>query len=141
IGSADQGWVAWFLRAAIADLPISICGNGKQVRDLLFVDDLLDAYDAAVMHIDSVAGEVFNVGGGPERTMSIWAELAPHLSRLVGRPLHPKVTDWRPGDQRIYVSDIRKAEQALGWRPVIGVEEGLRRLYDWTVANLGHLAS
>jgi len=141
VGLEDQGWVAWFIASVLRGRPVSVCGNGTQVRDLLFIDDLLDAYDLAVARIDSVAGEVFNVGGGPERTMSIWAEFAPILERLVGRTTEARYGDWRPGDQRIYVSDIRKAAAALGWRPKITVEDGIRRLHDWTLANLERLGT
>ncbi|HUE37858.1 MAG TPA: GDP-mannose 4,6-dehydratase, partial [Candidatus Binatia bacterium] len=117
----------------------SICGNGKQVRDVLFVEDLLDAYDAAVARIGSVAGEVFNVGGGPDRTISIWMEFAPLLERLVGRAVHVTHTDSRAGDQRIYVSDVRKAMRVLDWQPAVGVEDGIGGLHAWTVENLGRL--
>ena len=139
VGLEEQGWIAWFLAAALGDRPISICGDGKQVRDVLFVEDLLDAYDAAIARIDAVAGEVFNIGGGRDRTMSIWREFEPILRRLIGREIAASYVDWRPGDQRIYVSDIRKAERLLGWRPRVGVEEGIRRLYEWTVDHLEQL--
>ncbi|HDQ71626.1 MAG TPA: NAD-dependent epimerase/dehydratase family protein [Chloroflexi bacterium] len=135
MGVEDQGWVAWFIIAAITGKPITIYGDGKQVRDVLFVDDLLDVYDAAVSHIDAAAGQVFNVGGGPENTMSVWAEFGPILERLMGRSIPVDYSDWRPGDQRIYVSDIRKAGAMLGWRPQVGVEEGVARLYQWVVGH------
>jgi len=141
MGLEDQGWVAWFLAAALRGRTISICGNGKQVRDMLFIEDLLDAYDAAVRSIDSVAGEVFNIGGGPERTLSIWVEFAPLLERIVGRRVEGAHTAWRPGDQRIYVSDVRKAARILGWQPSVGIEAGIRRLHEWTGANLERLAT
>ncbi len=135
MGVEDQGWVAWFIIAALTGKPITIYGNGKQVRDVLFVDDLLNAYDAAVAHVDVAAGQVYNVGGGPERTMSIWAEFGPILEHIVGRPIPVNYADWRPGDQPIYISDVRKAGRDLGWQPHVGVEEGIRRLYDWVAAN------
>ncbi len=135
MGVEDQGWVAWFIIAAVTGKPITIYGDGKQVRDVLFVDDLLDCYDAAVSHVEVAAGQVFNVGGGPAHTMSVWAEFGPILERLMGRPIPVDYSDWRPGDQRIYVSDIRKAEEVLEWRPQVGVEEGIERLYEWVVAN------
>lgn len=135
MGVEDQGWVAWFIIAAVTGKPITIYGDGKQVRDVLYVDDLLDAYDAAVSHIDAAAGEVFNVGGGPDNTMSVWREFDPILERLLGRTIPVDYSDWRPGDQRIYVSDIRKAGAMLGWRPQVGVEEGVARLYQWVVDN------
>jgi len=139
LGIEDQGWLAWFVRAALADRPISICCNGKQVRDVLFVEDLLDAYDAAIARIGSVAGAVFNVGGGPDRTISIWMEFAPLLERLVGRAVRVTHTDSRAGDQRIYVSDVRKAMRVLDWQPAVDVEDGIRGLHAWTVENLGRL--
>ncbi|MGD2104232.1 MAG: GDP-mannose 4,6-dehydratase [Anaerolineae bacterium] len=135
MGVEDQGWVAWFVIAAVQGKPITIYGDGKQVRDVLFVDDLLDAYDAAVERIETAAGEVYNIGGGPEHTMSVWAEFQPLLEGLVGRSIPVTYDDWRPGDQRIYVSDIRKAERELGWRPRVGVNEGIRRLYEWVESN------
>jgi len=135
MGVEDQGWVAWFAIAAVQGEPITIYGDGKQVRDVLYIDDLLNAYDAAVERGSGVAGEIYNVGGGPAHTMSIWEEFRPLLERLVGRSIPVSYADWRPGDQRIYVSDIRKAEEELGWRPRVGVEEGVERLYEWVAAN------
>lgn len=130
-GIEDQGWVAWFIIAAIKSRPIRIYGNGKQVRDVLFIEDLLGAYDALVANIDRSAGQVYNIGGGPENTMSIWTEFGPQLERLLGRPIPVTHGEWRPGDQPVYISDIRKAERELGWRPHISVEEGTRRLFAW----------
>ncbi len=135
MGVEDQGWVAWFIIAAVTGQPITIYGNGKQVRDVLFIDDLLDAYDAAIARIDVAAGQVYNVGGGPAHTMSIWTEFGPILERLIGHPIPVSGDDWRPGDQPIYISDIRKAGRDLGWQPRVRVEEGILRLYDWIVAN------
>ncbi len=135
MGMEDQGWIAWFIIAAVTGKPITIYGNGKQVRDILFIDDLLDAYQAAIDHIDVAAGQIYNIGGGPLNTLSVWAELGPKLQELMGRKIDVRWSDWRPGDQRIYVSDTRKAERELGWRPRIGVDEGVRRLYEWVVAN------
>lgn len=134
-GVEDQGWVAWFIIAALLGKPITIYGNGKQVRDVLFVEDLLDAYDAAITHIDRAAGEVYNVGGGPAHQLSIWREFEPLLAELLGREIPVAWDDWRPGDQRIYVSDIRKAARELGWQPKVGVVEGIQRLYAWVAAH------
>ena len=134
-GIEDQGWVAWFVIAAVKGHPISIYGDGKQVRDLLFVNDLVAAYDAAIDHIDVTAGEVFNLGGGRDNTISIWTEFAPMLERMVGKELYVKHGDWRPGDQRVYISHIRKAERVLGWKPQINVEEGVRLLTAWVKEN------
>jgi CDP-paratose 2-epimerase len=134
-GIEDQGWLAWFIIAALKKRPITIYGNGKQVRDVLFIDDLLDAYEAAVQRAEDVAGEVYNVGGGPQNTLSVWAEFGPLLERLLEEPVPVQVSDWRPGDQHIYVSDIRKAERELGWSPHVSVEEGVSRLFYWIQAN------
>jgi CDP-paratose 2-epimerase len=136
-GVEDQGWVAWFIIAAVTGKPITIYGDGKQVRDVLFVEDLLNAYDAALANLDKAAGQVYNLGGGPDKTMSIWKEFRPILERLLGRPVPTACGDWRPGDQRIYVSDIHKAERELGWTPKVGVSEGVQRLYDWVQVNRG----
>ena len=135
MGVEDQGWVAWFIIAVLTGQPITIYGDGKQVRDVLFVDDLLNAYDAAIAYIDVAAGQVYNVGGGPAHTMSVWTEFGPILERLMGRSIPVSYDGWRPGDQRVVICDIRKAERELGWRPRVGVEEGIRRLYEWVVAN------
>jgi len=135
-GVEDQGWVAWFVIAAAAGRKMTIYGDGKQVRDLLFVDDLLDAYDLAVTHIKTTAGMVFNVGGGAKNVISVWEEFAPILEKRVGHSLQVERSDWRPGDQRIYVSDIRKAQKELGWSPKVGVEEGIQKLHDWVRNNI-----
>jgi CDP-paratose 2-epimerase len=139
-GIEDQGWVAWFVIAALKGCPITIYGDGKQVRDVLFIDDLLDAYEAAVQNIKVAAGRVYNIGGGPENTMSVWAEFGPLLENLLGRPIEISYADWRPGDQRVYVSDIRKAARELGWQPRFSVQEGVQRLFAWVRDNLGLFA-
>ncbi len=130
-GIEDQGWVAWFVIAALTGRPITIYGDGKQVRDVLYIDDLLDVFDAAVERIDVAAGQVYNIGGGPENAVAIWAEFGPILERILGRPIPVRYGPWRPGDQRVYISDIRKAQRELGWRPRVPFEEGLRRLVTW----------
>ena len=132
-GVEDQGWVAWFLIAAVTGKPITIYGDGKQVRDLLWVDDLMDLYETVVQKIDVAAGQVYNAGGGPENTLAVWQELGPLLTGLMGRQVPVIYDDWRPGDQPIFVADIRKAERDLGWRPRTTREEGVRRLYEWVV--------
>ena len=117
--------------AAVQNKPITIYGDGKQVRDVLFVEDLLNAYDAAVANIDQAAGEVFNVGGGPANTISVWKEFAPILEKKLGKKIPTEISTWRPGDQKIYVSDISKAKDILQWQPEVGVEEGIARLVEW----------
>ena len=136
-GTEDQGWVAHFVISAMTGRPITIYGDGKQVRDLLFVTDLVAAMRAAVERIDRTAGRVYNIGGGPEHTLSVWHEFAPLLAEILGRPLDPPAfRPWRPGDQKVYVSDIRKAMRDLDWRPQVGVREGLTRLAEWVRENL-----
>lgn len=142
-GVEDQGWVAWFTIAHEFRKPMTVFGTGKQVRDLLFVDDLIEAYLAAVENIGQAAGHTFNLGGGPANALSI-VELFADLGRLTGRPVEFQRADWRPGDQPVYVSDIRKAGQLLGWRPRVTVPEGLGRLHAWVRENratLQHAAS
>jgi CDP-paratose 2-epimerase len=134
-GIEDQGWVAWFVIAAILGRQITIYGDGKQVRDVLHVDDLLDAYDAAIEKIDQVAGQVYNIGGGPRNVMSVWAEFGPMLEKLLGKEIPVARGDWRPGDQRVFYADIRKAERELGWKPKIGVQQGVERLFKWVREN------
>jgi CDP-paratose 2-epimerase len=134
-GVEDQGWIAWLTIAAVTGRPITIYGDGKQVRDVLWVDDLLDLYQAAIDRIDVAAGKVYNVGGGPKNVLAVWTELGPMLEVLLGHKIEVAYDDWRPGDQRIFVADVRKAEQELGWHPRVSKDEGVRRLYDWVVAN------
>jgi CDP-paratose 2-epimerase len=135
-GVEDQGWAAHFIIATQTGRPISIYGNGKQVRDLLYIDDLIDFYELALKNIDSAAGQIYNVGGGPANTISIWAEFEPLISRLAGRAIPaPRYDDWRPGDQSVCILGIEKAARELGWRPKVGVEEGITRLWDWVAAN------
>lgn len=134
-GVEDQGWVAWFIIAAVTGRPMTVYGDGKQVRDILNVEDLMNAYDAAIDKIEVAAGNVYNMGGGPANVMSVWAEFGPILERLLGEKLEVGRGDWRPGDQRVFYADISKAEHELGWTPKIGVEEGIHRLYHWVKEN------
>ncbi len=133
-GTEDQGWVAHFLIRAQQELPITIYGDGRQVRDLLYVDDLIDALLLAEDHLPEIAGEAFNIGGGPHNTISL-CELVEQISALNGET--PEITygPWRVGDQRWYVSDPGKFERATGWRPKINVEEGIRQLHRWISLN------
>jgi CDP-paratose 2-epimerase len=134
-GVEDQGWVAWMVIAAVTGRPISIYGDGKQIRDLLHVYDLNDAYDAVIQNIDQVKGEVFNLGGGSANTMSIWTEFGPRLEKLLGKPIPVARGDWRPGDQKVFVADSRKIEKMLGWKPKYDVDKGVKQLFDWVSAN------
>jgi CDP-paratose 2-epimerase len=133
-GTEDQGWVAHFMMAAAAGRPLTIYGNGKQVRDLLFIDDLVRAFRMAILHIDTTAGNVYNMGGGRANSVSIWQELRPRLEQYVGRSLPVALDEWRPGDQPVYISDTRKAARDFGWQPQVDIDTGLRRLWDWAVS-------
>lgn len=134
-GVEDQGWVAHFVIAAVKHRPINIYGDGKQVRDVLWVDDLLNAYAVALKNPQKVAGRIYNIGGGSDFTLSIWTEMGPMLEKLAGREIETRRGDWRPGDQKVYVSDIRKAEAELGWKPKVSPAEGLGRLWGWVSTN------
>ena len=134
-GIEDQGWVAWFIIASILKKKITIYGNGKQVRDILYIDDLLDLYDLVIKNIDVSAGNIFNVGGGIENTISIWSEFGPILEKFHKEKIPFTNEDWRPGDQKVFVTDIRKAQQVLNWSPKIGVQEGIGLLFDWVNKN------
>ncbi|MCB1028844.1 MAG: NAD-dependent epimerase/dehydratase family protein, partial [Microthrixaceae bacterium] len=131
LGVEDQGWLAWFVRALSDGRGLTIFGDGKQVRDLLHVDDLFRCFQSAIAHIDVAAGRAYNVGGGPKNTMSVWLELGPILEELLGRPTTPRFEPRRLGDQRVFVADITKAGTELGWSPTISTDAGLRRLVDW----------
>jgi CDP-paratose 2-epimerase len=133
-GAEDQGWVAWFMIALQHGRPITVYGDGKQVRDILFIDDLLDVYDAAVARIETSAGQIYNIGGGPTNVLSL-RDLLAFLSGKRGSAVPHGDADWRPGDQRVFVSDIRRAARDLGWTPKTSASQGLEKLYDWVAAN------
>lgn len=139
-GIEDQGWVAWFSIATLFDQPITVYGDGKQVRDVLHVKDLAAAFVAATEAIEVTAGKIYNIGGGAANTLSL-RELIAQLEATTGRPLEPKRADWRPGDQPIYVSDIARAKAEFGWAPTLGVDEGVGQLIDWVGANRELFAS
>lgn len=135
-GVEDQGYLSWFVIAAVMGKPITIYGDGKQVRDMLYVEDLLTAYDLAIEKIDIAAGKVYNVGGGSENTTSIWQELGPKLESLLGQAIQVNwVSEWRPGDQRIYISDIDKIKRELGWQPKVNFDDGIQRIFNWVSEN------
>jgi CDP-paratose 2-epimerase len=134
-GVEDQGWLAHFAISAATGRPVTIYGDGKQVRDVLWIDDLLNAYESVLMHPEVGAGEVFNLGGGPEFTLSIWRETGKLLESCAGHPVCASYREWRPADQRVYVSDIRKAQEVLGWKPLTSPEVGFQRLWAWVKNN------
>lgn len=134
-GMEDQGWVAWFLIASRFNRPVTVYGDGKQVRDILFIDDLLDAYDAAFAAGSAVWGRVYNIGGGPQNVLSL-LDLIAYIENQQKIHLHVTFADWRPGDQKVFVSDIRRAAAELAWKPRIGFRRGLCLLSDWVASNL-----
>ncbi|MFZ0490689.1 MAG: GDP-mannose 4,6-dehydratase [Salegentibacter sp.] len=129
-GTEDQGWVAHFLISALEGNPVTIYGNGKQVRDILFVEDLVDAFVLARKNIDSIAGEVFNIGGGPENTVSL-IEILDMIKEKAGKEMEISFEDWRTGDQIYYVSNTTKFKKATGWKPKHSVDEGVQALLEW----------
>jgi CDP-paratose 2-epimerase len=135
MGVEDQGWAAHFVIAAVLGRPIAIYGDGKQVRDMLYIDDLVRAYRLALTNIDAVSGKIYNVGGGAGNTLAIWSEFGPLLEELSGNTIEVRYGEWRPGDQPVYVSDIGKAAAELGWRPEVSVREGIGRLVRWVQDN------
>ena len=132
-GVEDQGWLAWFVIATLTNKPIMIYGNGKQVRDVLYVADLVNAFDAFIS--SNLRQGVFNIGGGPENTLSI-LELLDLLEKLVRKP-SVSFADWRHADQKVYVSDISKVRQKLGWEPAMSPREGAKKLVKWVSENIG----
>src|SRR3989344_2084285 len=133
-GIVDQGWVAYLTMRARFGKPITIYGDGKQVRDVLHVDDLIAAMEAAITHIDTAAGRIYNIGGGAAHTLSI-REFVDFIQRRLGGGLAVEDGPSRPGDQKIYVSDIRKAAQDFGWTPRIAFEEGFENMFAWIDEN------
>jgi CDP-paratose 2-epimerase len=133
-GIEEQGWLAWFCNALLFDKPVTIFGDGKQVRDVLYIDDLLRAFDLAVMNIKKTRGKAYNIGGGPKFSLSIW-ELFEILEKLAGKKFNYSFRSWRPGDQKIYISDISKAKKDFGWQPLVSPEEGVKKLYNWISEN------
>lgn len=129
-GNEDQGWVAHMVRSALAGAPITIYGDGKQVRDVLFVDDLVAAFGHARQEINALSGRAFNIGGGPGNTVSL-LELIGQLEKSLKRRIELRFESWRVGDQRYYVSDTSRFQAATGWRPRTAVPEGVEALCEW----------
>ncbi len=129
-GTEDQGWVAHFLVRALARRPLNVYGDGKQVRDILYIDDLVDALMLASEGAHELAARAFNIGGGPGSTISI-LELLEALERLEGSAPPVVFDTWRRGDQRYYVSDTRAFRAATGWTPRVSAAEGIERLHAW----------
>jgi CDP-paratose 2-epimerase len=133
-GTEDQGWVAHFLIQALKNRPITLYGDGKQVRDILFVEDLVDAYMLAMENISNLSGNAFNIGGGVHHTVSL-LELCDLIGEIAGQKPDVRFDNWRPSDQKYYVSDFSKFRAATGWMPQVGTKEGVERLYYWLQQN------
>ena len=132
-GFAEQGWATWFIIAALKGLPLTIFGDGKQVRDMLYVEDCVKAYDA--FHKSDLRHGVFNLGGGKENTLSL-IEAIEDIADMTGKIIDVAYTGWRPSDQKCYISDIRQAKVLLDWEPKVGVIEGLLLTKNWVKENL-----
>jgi CDP-paratose 2-epimerase len=131
-GFEDQGWVAWFIIATLFNKPITIYGNGKQVRDMLYVGDLVEAFHSFIN--GNLDRGLFNIGGGPDNTISL-LEFLDELETLSGKRPKVNFTDWRPSDQKVYISDTSKLERALNWKTKTSVREGIKKLFDWVKNN------
>jgi len=135
-GNEDQGWVAHFAISAIGGEPITLYGDGRQVRDILFVEDLVEAFLLARESIDRLGGRAYNMGGGPQNAVSL-LEVIERIGELHGTAPDVGFGSWRQGDQRYYVSDTRRFQDDTGWRPQVGAAEGIERLYGWLQAEAG----
>jgi CDP-paratose 2-epimerase len=136
-GTEDQGWVAHFLMRTLARKPITLYGNGLQVRDILFVHDLVNALLLAQTHMPTLAGQVFNIGGGTANTTSL-LELLALIAEIHGQKPVIRFAAWRPGDQKYYASDIRRFSAATGWVPQVSIRQGVAALYTWLLQNHMH---
>jgi CDP-paratose 2-epimerase len=133
-GIEDQGWIAHFVISAILGRPLTIYGDGQQVRDTLYVDDLLEAFNAAAEGIDTTRGRIYNMGGGPCNIASPLSLLSA-LEEILGKHIEVEFSDWRPGDQKVYISDVRKAQRDFAWTPKTDLRTGLGRLVEWVQGN------
>ncbi|MFH1832138.1 MAG: GDP-mannose 4,6-dehydratase [bacterium] len=129
-GIEDQGWIAWFIIAILTNKPITIYGNGKQVRDVLFVSDLVHFYERAINNIEKAKGLAFNIGGGKNNTLSL-LQFFDVLSNITKKKITYKFDTWRPGDQLIFTSDLARAEKLLNFKPAISYTQGIQKTHDW----------
>jgi len=133
-GSEDQGWVAHFLYSALHGRPLVVYGDGRQMRDLLYIDDLLRAFELAHEHQDKTRGRVFNVGGGPDHAVSLLG-LIKEIERLTGRDIDYVFDERRPGDQLLYITDTAQFRDTTGWSPSVAPVQSLKKMYDWWKRN------
>jgi CDP-paratose 2-epimerase len=127
--------VAWFIIAYLTGHPITIYGNGKQVRDILYVDDLVEFYDLLISKIDIVKGSAFNMGGGISNSLSL-LEYFNVLQKISSQKIGYSFSDWRPGDQAIFISDNSFATQKTGFSPKTSCVDGISKIYNWLLLNL-----
>jgi CDP-paratose 2-epimerase len=135
-GKEEQGWLAHFVISSILKRPLNIFGDGKQVRDVLFIEDLARAVDMAFQNKGGTAGKAYNIGGGAGYTLSL-LELIDMLEKMNNEKITTKYFDWRPADQKVYISDIARAKRDFGWEPKVSPEEGVRRVHEWVTENPG----
>ena len=133
-GIEEQGWIAWFCNCLLFGKPVTIYGSGKQVRDVLYIPDLILAFDLAAKNIKKTRGKAYNIGGGAKFSLSI-LELSEILEKISGNTINYKFGPWRSGDQKIYISDITRAKKDFGWSPKISPKEGVKKLYNWISEN------
>lgn len=136
-GFEEQGWVAWFIIATLFNRQITVFGNGKQVRDMLYVEDLVEAFNLFIN--SKLERGLFNIGGGEYNTISL-LEFLDELKVLTGKKPRVKFSDWRPSDQKVYISDTSKVEKTLGWSAKTDVKSGIKKLYEWIRSNEGYFS-
>ncbi|MFH0898526.1 MAG: SDR family NAD(P)-dependent oxidoreductase [bacterium] len=130
LGIEDQGWIAWFIIAVITEQPLTIYGDGKQVRDVLYVSDLVRFYELAIHNIDKAQGQAFNLGGGMHNSLSL-LQFFQELEQITKHKISYSFSQWRPGDQFIFVSDTSKAENLVGFKPLVPYKEGIKKIHNW----------
>lgn len=133
-GNEDQGWVAHFIISSSFGRALTIYGDGKQIRDILFVDDLVRAFSSAVKNISKTSGNIYNIGGGAGNTLSL-LELVSTIEKRLGGKITTSFSGWRPGDQQVYVSNSARAHADFQWKPEIGVKDGIGLLFEWVESN------
>jgi CDP-paratose 2-epimerase len=133
-GTEDQGWIAHFIISSLFNKKLTIYGDGKQIRDILFIQDLVNGFQMASKNISTTKGQVYNIGGGPKNTISL-LELIELVETLLNRKINYGYNDWRPGDQKVYYSNTAKASRDFGWEPEISKEEGVKNLFEWVSNN------
>lgn len=133
-GIEGQGWVAWFISSLVFNHPITLYGNGKQVRDVLYIDDLIKAFDLAFKNIKKTKGKAYTIGGGLKSAVSI-LEFFEILKSISGKKFGYKLKPWRLADQKVYISDISSAKKDFNWVPYITPKQGVKTMYEWILKN------